>query len=208
MTSQAPSKPLEPTGAPFGNEPFEIFDATGDLLGVASRSRVHREGLCHRASSVFLFRPDGRLIIQRRQWTKDVCPGAWDLSVAEHLTPGETYEQAAERGLREELEVHGVELEPVGEVMRAKLEIPEKAIKDYELQRAFRGVFGGEVRVNAGEVCEIDAITLVDLAVACQRRPNDFTPWFRRSAATLGIFRAKARSFDPPTAERERGSNA
>jgi isopentenyl-diphosphate delta-isomerase type 1 len=189
MTSQAPNKPLERTGAIFGDEPFETFDATGGLLGVASRARVHREGLWHRASSVFLFRPDGRLIVQRRQLTKDVCPGAWDLSVAEHLTPGETYEQAAERGLREELAVQSVELEPLGEVMRAKLEIPEKGIKDYELQQAFRGEFGGEVQVNESEVCEIDAITLADLAVAFQRRPNDFTPWFRQSAVRLELIR-------------------
>ena len=34
---------------------------------------------------------------------KKVCPGLWDVSVAEHCQPGETYEDAALRGMEEEL---------------------------------------------------------------------------------------------------------
>jgi isopentenyl-diphosphate delta-isomerase len=169
------------------DEPFETFDAEGRALGIALRSRVHREGLWHSASNVFLFRSDGRLVIQQRQWTKDVCPGIWDLSAAEHLKPGETYRQGAIRGLREELGIAAVELERVGTVTHTKLEIPEQGIKDYELQQSFRGVFDGEVRANASEVCDVRTIALRDLAVAFKERPSDFTPWFRHSAVSLGI---------------------
>ena len=169
------------------DEPFETFDAEGNALGIALRSRVHREGLWHKASNVFLFRTDGRLVIQRRQWDKDVCPGVWDLSAAEHLKPGETYEQGAVRGLREELGIAVAGLERVGTVTHTKLEIPEQGIKDYELQQSFRGVFDGEVRANVSEVCEVQTIALRDLADAFKRRPTDFTPWFRQSAVSLGI---------------------
>jgi len=167
------------------DESFEIFDDRGGAAGVAPRSRVHRQGLWHRAASVFLFRSDGRLILQRRQWAKDVCPGAWDLSVAEHLKPGETYEQGARRGLREELGVDEVTLEPVGEVTWARLDIAERGIKDYELQQAFRGTFDGELRPDSSEVCEVDAMSPEDLALAFKERPHDFTPWFRESAIRL-----------------------
>jgi isopentenyl-diphosphate delta-isomerase len=168
-------------------EVLPIFDADGAPMGTAPRSRVHREGLWHRAASVLLFRSDGRLVIQRRQWTKDVCPGAWDLSVAEHLRPGEGYEQGAARGLREELGVDRVSLEPLGSLVRAKLDIPERQIKDYELQQSFRGIFDGELRPAPGEVCEIDELALPRLCVAMAARPSDFTPWFRDSAARLGL---------------------
>lgn len=82
-------------------EQFDIFDETGAPLGVAPRARAHREGLWHRAANVFLFYSNGHLLIQRRQWDKDVWPGAWDLSVAEHLKPGETFKEAALRGFAE-----------------------------------------------------------------------------------------------------------
>jgi isopentenyl-diphosphate delta-isomerase len=169
------------------DEAFEVFAVDGSSLGLVPRSRVHREGFWHRAASVLLFRSDGRLVIQRRQWTKDVCPGLWDLSVAEHLKPGESYEQGAVRGLREELGVEGVALEPLGAMVRAKLDLPEHGVRDYELQQSFRGVFDGELRLDFAEVCEIDAITLLDLGSAFVVRPNDFTPWFRASATRLGL---------------------
>ena len=172
------------------DEAFQTFDADGKAAGVVVRSRVHREGLWHRASNVFLFRSDGRLIVQRRHWHKDVCPGAWDLTAAEHLKIRETYEQGALRGLLEELGVEGVDLEAIGGVTRARLDLPEQGVKDYELQQCFRGVFDGELQPNDSEVCEIDTVVLSDLNSSFRQRPNDFTPWFRESAIRLGIVRA------------------
>ena len=172
-------------------ELLQTFDPGGCSSGIAPRSRVHREGLWHCAANVFLFRSDGRLIVQRRQWSKDVCPGVWDLSVAEHLRPGETYEEGARRGLREELGVTNVVIEPLGGVVRAQLEMAEHGLKDYELQQSFRGVFDGELRPNVDEVGETSTFDLDDLGVALAVRPDDFTPWFRESALRLGLVGAQ-----------------
>jgi isopentenyl-diphosphate Delta-isomerase len=182
------------------DELFETFDASGNAAGVAPRSRVHREGLWHRAASVFLFRSDGRLVVQRRQWNKDVCPGAWDLSVAEHLKPGETYEQGAIRGLREELGVEQVVLERLGSVTRARLDLVERGLKDYELQQSFRGVFDGELSPDSGEVFEVATLDLAALCVGFTTRPDDYTPWFRSSAIRLGLC-SKPSSGSVPTAK-------
>jgi len=172
------------------DELFQTFDLDGRPLELVARSRVHREGLWHRAASVYLFLPDGRIVIQRRQTTKDVCPGAWDLSVAEHLAAGETYEQGAARGLREELGIEDVALEPFGAEVKVKLELPALGVKDYEMQQAFRGVFDGELRPNRAEVAAVEAVGIADLCAAFAARPADFTPWFRESAARLELCHA------------------
>ena len=78
-------------------ELFEIFTVEGELNGLAARDIVHEHGLWHSASNVFLFRQDGQLIIQRRHESKDVCPGLWDLSVAEHLQPRESFLAGGQR---------------------------------------------------------------------------------------------------------------
>lgn len=169
------------------DELFETLDDSGSPTGSAPRSRVHREGLWHRAANVFLFRSDGRLIVQQRHRDKDVCPGTWDLSAAEHLKPGETYEQGALRGLREELGVENVVLEPIGDVAQARLDIADKGIKDYELQQTFLGVFDGELRPDPSEVNAVDIVALSELAVAFETRPSEFTPWFRDTAVRLGL---------------------
>ena len=169
----------------MSDELFETFDADGNPTGTASRSRVHREGLWHRAVNVLLFRSDGRLIVQQRHQGKDVCPGTWDLTAAEHLKPGETYEQGALRGLREELGVESIVLERIGDVVRARSDLADKGIKDYEMQQSFRGIFDGEVRPDPSEVCAVDSVAWSDLAAAFAASPSDFTPWFRDTAARL-----------------------
>ena len=173
------------------DEPLQTFDTSGNPTGLAPRSRVHREGLWHRAANVFVFRSDGRLIVQRRQSNKDVCAGAWDLSVAEHLKPGETYEEGARRGLREELGVTDVVVETLGGIWRAQLDMPQLGLRDYELQQCFRGVFDGELRPNVDEVSEASTFDLDDLGIAFSERPDEFTPWFRESALRLGLVRVQ-----------------
>jgi isopentenyl-diphosphate delta-isomerase len=170
-------------------ESFETFDECGQPTGVYTRFEVHRRGLWHRAANVFLFLPDGKLLIQRRQLSKAVWPGAWDLSAAEHLHPGESYEDGALRGLGEELGVAGATLQALGGVAKSMLEVAEHGIKDYEFQQSFRTAYSGPIIPDRREVRATYAIDLRDLEAAFQRRPEEFTPWFRQRAADLGLFR-------------------
>ena len=172
------------------DEPFEIFSEHGEPLGVAPRSRVHRLGLWHRSAQVFLFDRRQRLLLQRRSSAKDVCPGLWDQSVAEHLRPGESYLDGALRGLHEELGVTGVTLSPLGEPDRARLEEPALGIRDYEFMQAFSGQFDGPVHADPAEVAEVRALALDELAGWLAERPSDFTPWFRRNVVRCGVIGA------------------
>jgi isopentenyl-diphosphate delta-isomerase len=177
------------TGSPAQTmtELLEAFDEFGESLGLVRRDVVHRNGLWHRAANVFLFRTDGRLVVQRRQSTKDVCPGIWDLSVAEHLKPGENHLSAAKRGLKEELGIEGASLDPVGGVAMERLEIAELGIKDYELQQSFRTVSDGELTPDSDEVAELRLLRLDELERLMRESPDDFTPWFRHRARDLPI---------------------
>jgi len=166
-------------------ESFEVFDEHGNSLGLVPRREAHRRGLWHRAANVFVFVPDGRLLIQQRQLTKDVCPGAWDVSAAEHLKPGESFAAGAMRGLSEELGIEGATLEPVGEIVRFRLEMPETGLKDYELQQSFLTEYAGPVTPDSSEVMAIRSVRLSDLAAEMKQRPEAFTPWFRQRLSSL-----------------------
>lgn len=168
-------------------EQFEIFTETGERLGLAPRSRVHAEGLWHKSAQVFLFDAAGRLYLQRRVADKDVCPGLWDLSAAEHLTPGETYLEGALRGLREELGVTGVTLEPLGEPFHGRLDQEDLGIRDYELQQAFRGAWAGTLHPDPAEVAEVRSMDPDALSQWTRTHPEDFTPWFLRDGKRLRL---------------------
>ena len=168
-------------------EQFEIFTEAGERLGTAPRSRVHAEGLWHRSAQVFLFNGAGDLYLQRRADDKDICPGLWDQSVAEHLTPGETYVQGATRGLTEELGVSGVELTPLGEPFAGRLDQASLGDRDYELQQAFTGTWDGPIRFDRSEVAEVRTVPLEQLIRWMRQQPEEFTPWFMRDAVRCGI---------------------
>lgn len=169
-------------------EQFEIFDDHDKRIGLCARSEVHRRGYWHRSANVFLFRSDGRLIIQRRHQDKDVWPNAWDLSAAEHLKPGESFHAGAVRGVWEELGIKNIDLTHWGNACRFRLDVPETHIKDFEIQMSFHGVSDAEINQQGEEVAEIKIAELSWLKQTMLEDPDSFTPWFHERAQALALF--------------------
>lgn len=90
-------------------ELLDVVDADDIVIGTATRSEVHRRGVRHRAVHILVYNSAGHVYVQRRSWTKDCSPGLWDTSAAGHVDHGETYAQAAQRELVEELGVASAE---------------------------------------------------------------------------------------------------
>jgi isopentenyl-diphosphate delta-isomerase len=168
-------------------EIFDIYTESGKPAGQATRSKAHTDALWHRSTNVYCFNEDGQLLIQKRQLDKDVCAGYWDLSVAEHLQPGENFENAAQRGLYEELGVSGLALEPVGNVTRSQYIDKNKAIYDYEFQQTFKAVYSGPLQPDPVEIAEVKYISLSELAEEFVNAPQKFTPWLKKTASELGF---------------------
>ena len=87
------------------SEMFDVVDENDEVVDQMERSRVHSEGLLHRAVHVFVFNKSGDLYLQKRSVLKDSSPGLWDSSVSGHLDLSEEYHCAAIRELTEELGV-------------------------------------------------------------------------------------------------------
>ena len=94
----------------MAEEYVDIIDENNEVVGQEARRIVHKTGLWHRGVHVFLFTPDGRLLVQKRSQTRDTFPGRLDCSVSEHLKVGESYFASAVRGLGEELGIDGISL--------------------------------------------------------------------------------------------------
>ena len=97
-----------------GNMPEELLDVIDDsdqVIAQAARADVHARGLPHRGVHVFLFTPEGDLLIQKRSADRSQYASLWDCSVSEHVKAGESYPEAAGRGLREELGLTGISIQ-------------------------------------------------------------------------------------------------
>jgi len=178
--TDATTKPA-PNSGPEADEPLPTYTAAGEWAGLVQRATVHKSGLWHKAVNVFVFRSDGRLILQRRSGTKDVCPNLLDLSTAEHLQLGESYLAAALRGLNEELGIATIDLAPIGEVVDSELKLPESDVHDCEWQQCFVGISDAELRINPKEVAKTSLWDPTELAEAIAAEPELFTPWLQRS---------------------------
>lgn len=78
-------------------------DQQDNLLGVVERSEAYKKGLIHRAAHGIIQNSQGLYLVQQRSFAKSTWPGHYDLGIAETVKPDETYKQALERGLSEEL---------------------------------------------------------------------------------------------------------
>ncbi len=168
-------------------EYFETFDEEGRPAGLVARPTVHRDGLWHRAVHVWLFRSNGGVYVQRRASGKDVSPDCLDVSVGEHLQPGEDFLEAAYRGLSEELGVVDATPVALGGERRVICHRPELGIHDREIQRAFHAVYDGEVEPEPTEISALELWTMSRLRAEVERSPDAFTPGLRADLAELDL---------------------
>jgi len=86
-------------------ELIDVLTPDGAPTGVVKpKDQVHRDGDWHRSAHLWIVTPGRRLLLQRRADQKENWPGLWDISVAGHISAGES---AADAIVREALEEVG-----------------------------------------------------------------------------------------------------
>jgi 16S rRNA (adenine1518-N6/adenine1519-N6)-dimethyltransferase len=161
---------VQPVGAQSGDEIFDIVDEQDRVIGSDTRSSVHVNNSRHRAVHMLVQNGAGEIFLQKRSIWKDRNPGLWDSSSAGHVDSGETYNEAADRELREELGIQAP-LEPLG-----RLACTEET--GWEFIEVFRTSHEGPFKYPAMEI-ETGAFFPLDQVRAwTEKYPADFSPVF------------------------------
>ena len=101
---------LSKTPKTMSEEYVDLFDSDDRPLSRSVPKRqAHQQGLWHRSAHVWIYDRTGNILMQKRAQTKDTFPGLWDISVAGHISAGETPTEGALRELKEEI---GLEVQP------------------------------------------------------------------------------------------------
>lgn len=214
MATAAP--PAPPVVAP-ATDPPRAADADGEMVDIvdrttnkvlrsAPRAAVHAAADWHRCVHVYLFAPDGRMLLQRRSPAKRVAASAWDGSAAEHVVTGEAAPAAAVRGVAEELGVCVNTALRGGRLVRVRG--PFEVVGDYEgagpaggvlrereLVETWAGVWAAAAAPDGGdpptahdpvEVAEVAWVPCATIeARVAAGVPGEFTPWFAKEAAEM-----------------------
>lgn len=84
-------------------EQIDVLDGNCIKTGkIETYDDIHRRGLWHKAVHVWIINSKGELLIQQRSPKKASSPNKWDISVAGHLSAGQTSEEAFLREAKEE----------------------------------------------------------------------------------------------------------
>lgn len=165
----------------------ELVSPAGEVVGRTTVADAHRPpGQLHRAFSVLLVDPAGRLLLQRRADVKTRFAGRWANACCGHPAPGAPVTASALSRLREELGVDGVALREVG-VYTYRAPDPSGGYVECEYDHVLLGQVAADLRCDPdpGEVSETRWVEREALQRSITSQPHVYAPWLAGVLAVI-----------------------
>lgn len=149
---------------------------------VMTKAEVHAQGAWHRAAHVWVQNDQGHLLLQLRSPHKENDPNLWDVSVAGHVSAGESPRLSAQREVAEEigLAITAGELQPLF-VLREARTLNQGRYLDREFHHVFllrRSPDLAQLTLQAEEVAAVRWVSLPQMATwVAQRSPQLVAHW-------------------------------
>ena len=161
----------------FDDEPLILVDEHDREVGFLDKASAHLgQGVLHRAFSLFVFNPQGEVLLQQRASGKRLWPGFWSNTCCSHPRRGETMEEAIHRRLDEEL---GLQC-PLQFLFKFEYQAQFDAEgAEHELCGVYAGRSAARPIVNINEISALRYISPDALDVEMKTQPQTFTPWFK-----------------------------
>lgn len=159
-----------------------LVDDEDRPVGTAGKLEAHRQGLLHRAFSVFILDGEGRMLLQRRAADKYHSGGLWSNACCSHPRPGEPVAVAARRRLKEEMGFTCT-LVPAGSFLY-RADVGDGLI-EHELDHLFIGHWEGSPTPAPDEVMDWWWVPPAELRAEVAGAPERFTVWFRAALEEL-----------------------
>jgi isopentenyl-diphosphate delta-isomerase len=152
-----------------------LVDEQDQQLGVMEKMEAHRQGLLHRAFSVFIFNDKGEMLLQRRSMNKYHSGGLWTNACCSHPRPGEHVQRAAQRRLHEEMGF----VTSIEEIFDFIYRSPfENGLTEHEFDHVFIGIYDDLIDPDKKEVSDFCFKSLEEIKSSLQSHPSQYTAWF------------------------------
>ena len=164
------------------NDYVILVDEKDNDIGVMEKMQAHREGLLHRAFSVFIFNDKEELLLQRRAFSKYHSAGLWTNTCCSHPRPNETIKDAAARRLFEEMGMSCDLKVKTSFIYKTPF---ENGLTEHELDYVLIGVTNQNPAVNKEEVESYRWVPIEEIKKDIMINPNQYTSWCKIALAKV-----------------------
>ena len=157
-------------------EQVVLIDETGNELGLMGKTEAHEKGILHKAISIIIFNSKGEMLLQQRAFSKYHWAGIWSNTCCSHPRDKESFEDAASRRLREELNIVTPLKKEFYFIYKA---LDEKSgLTEHEYDWTFTGTFDGDFEFNPDEINAVKWVTKDELMKDLEANPDKYSFWF------------------------------
>jgi isopentenyl-diphosphate delta-isomerase len=155
-----------------------VVDTRDKVIELKDKFAVHKNPVpLHRAISILIYSPDKtKVLLQKRSQDKYTWPGYWSNTCCSHPRGWESYLEAANRRLFEEM---GIKTNLAKRFKFIYANSYNDTWGENELDCVFTGTFAGEVKSDPKEVAEWKWMGVGELKKDLKVHPNLYTPWFK-----------------------------
>jgi len=153
-----------------------LVDESDREIGLEEKLEAHRQGKLHRAFSIFVFNPEGQILLQKRSTKKYHSDGLWTNTCCSHPRPGEPMEQEVRRKLLQEMGFE-CDLQRIFS-FTYKVEFKNNLIEN-EIDHVFIGRYDGSPKPNPDEVDDWKWMDLEILINDVKTNPGIYSYWLK-----------------------------
>ncbi|MCX6801223.1 MAG: NUDIX domain-containing protein [Candidatus Diapherotrites archaeon] len=154
-------------------ETVDVVDESDKPIGKKPRNAVHASKLWHRGIHVLIKNSKGELLLPVRSKARDKFPNKYDTSISEHVSSGETFDEAAKKGLKEELGIANPKLKEIAKIRFRYGKNDNMISKIYLLE------YDGEINFDRGEISKIEFLPPEKVRAMLNKNEKKFAIWAR-----------------------------
>ena len=153
-----------------------LVDTNDQIVGYGEKMEIHRQGLLHRAFSIFVTNSNHEVLLQRRALHKYHSGGLWANTCCSHPIKGEDIESTVHRRLNEEMGMSCALDHQFSFIYRAEL---DRGLIEHELDHVFWGRYDGKPDPNPEEVDDWKWLPIDQLNDDLINKPEHFVYWIK-----------------------------
>ena len=152
-----------------------LVNEQDESIGSMEKMEAHRQGLLHRAFSIFIFNKKGEMLLQQRASSKYHSPNLWTNACCSHPAPGESTIDAANRRLQEEMGF----VTPLSYAFTFSYRSDfDNGLIEHEVDHVFTGYYDGDINPDASEVKDFCFMNMNAISESLVQHSHKYTSWF------------------------------